>query len=108
MAARLEKQRTLQQSHGVAQTTGGRLWRRRRIRLYDGSSRAAVRAEAANGAEASRALSCLQKARAAGRRPRWRVMRGFFPILVFAMCLRAAGAERPSFQTLRYNEDWSF
>jgi len=24
------------------------------------------------------------------------------------MCLRAGGAERPAFQTLRYNEDWSF
>ncbi len=35
-------------------------------------------------------------------------MRGFFAILVFAVCFRAWGAERPAFQTLRYNEDWSF
>jgi hypothetical protein len=35
-------------------------------------------------------------------------MRGFSAILVFAMCLRAWGAERPGFQTLRYNENWSF
>ena len=35
-------------------------------------------------------------------------MRSFFAILVFAMCFRAGGAERPAFQTLRYNEDWSF
>src|SRR5947207_1909067 len=35
-------------------------------------------------------------------------MRGFSAILVFVMCLRAWGAERPAFQTLRHNEDWSF
>ena len=35
-------------------------------------------------------------------------MERFAAILVFAMCLRAGGEERRAFQTLRYNEDWSF
>ncbi len=35
-------------------------------------------------------------------------MERFATIFVLAMCLRAGGAERPAFQLLRYNEDWSF
>jgi hypothetical protein len=35
-------------------------------------------------------------------------MRGLLAILVFAMCLPVRGAERPTCQTRRYNEDWSF
>jgi alginate export protein len=35
-------------------------------------------------------------------------MRGLFAIMVFVICLQAKGAERSMFQTLRYNEDWSF
>ena len=35
-------------------------------------------------------------------------MRGLWIILLAATCALALGAERPAFQTLRYNEDWSF
>lgn len=35
-------------------------------------------------------------------------MRELWIILFAAMCAVALGAERPAFQTLRYNEDWSF
>ena len=29
-------------------------------------------------------------------------------MFLLAICLRAQGEERPAFQTLRYNEDWTF
>jgi alginate export protein len=35
-------------------------------------------------------------------------MRGHWIILFVGSCVWAHGAERPAFQTLRYNEDWSF
>ena len=35
-------------------------------------------------------------------------MRGFYIILLVATCAWAQVPERPSFQTLRYNEDWTF
>lgn len=35
-------------------------------------------------------------------------MRGLWIILFGATCVLVLGAERPAFQTLRYNEDWSF
>src|SRR6266446_6632012 len=35
-------------------------------------------------------------------------MRGLSIILLGATCALVSGAERPDFQTLRYNEDWSF
>src|SRR5881296_3070246 len=35
-------------------------------------------------------------------------MRGLFAIFLAAVCVPAKGVERPAFQTLRYNEDWSF
>src|SRR6266478_5206866 len=60
MATRLEKQGTLQRAHGYPQATGGRLRQRRRIRLYDGSPRAAVRAQTASRAEASGALKRIK------------------------------------------------
>src|SRR5438132_5480005 len=34
-------------------------------------------------------------------------MRGLATIFILAMCASARGADRPAFQTLRYNEDWS-
>jgi hypothetical protein len=35
-------------------------------------------------------------------------MRGLPAMFVLAICLPAQGEERPAFQTLRYNEDWTF
>src|SRR5215213_4883471 len=35
-------------------------------------------------------------------------MRSLFAILILAMSLRSRGVDRPAFETLRYNEDWSF
>ena len=35
-------------------------------------------------------------------------MRRLPAIVLLAICMRAPGGERPAFQTLRYNEDWSF
>lgn len=35
-------------------------------------------------------------------------MRGLWIVLLAATCAWAPGAERPAFQTLRYNEDWLF
>ena len=34
-------------------------------------------------------------------------MRGLVTIVILAMCASACSADRPAFQTLRYNEDWS-
>ena len=53
MAARLEEQGALQQSHGLTQATRWRLRKRHRIRLHNGSSRATVRSKAANRAQES-------------------------------------------------------
>src|SRR6266446_848471 len=58
MATRLEEQGALQRAHGNPQTTRRRLRCGCRIRLHDGSSRAAVRAETAGRAEDS-ALNAL-------------------------------------------------
>jgi hypothetical protein len=35
-------------------------------------------------------------------------MRGLATIFIFAMCASARAADRPAFQTLRYNENWMF
>jgi len=41
-------------------------------------------------------------------RPRGGFMRELCLSLLVMACIRIQGAERPTFQTLRYNEDWSF
>ena len=46
---------------GILKATGRRLRRRRRIRLHDGSPRAAVRAETAGRAEVSGALNLIHQ-----------------------------------------------
>ena len=35
-------------------------------------------------------------------------MRGLATIFIFAMCASARASDRPAFQTLRYNEDWTY
>src|SRR6266540_1208538 len=61
MAARLGEEGTLQRAHEPAETTGRRLRRGRRIRLHDGSPRAAIRAQTAGRAEEGGALSGLEQ-----------------------------------------------